>query len=48
MTDLDLSFIQWWKMINITTEIIVHYSHEHHGLTDKTSNNAKVNTKEDF
>jgi hypothetical protein len=42
------AFRLWWESLPSEHTVDVRYPHEKHGLTGKTSNNARTDTKEDF
>ena len=42
------SFIVWWRSLESSAKLVVHYPHERHGHAGKTSNSAKPSVLADF
>ena len=46
--ELDTAFVKWWDSVPAAHIVRVRYPYERHGLAGKTSNNAKVQLRDDF
>ena len=46
--ELDIAFVKWWDSVPAAHIVRVRYPYERHGLGGKTSNNAKVQLRDDF
>jgi len=44
----EMSFMAWWKLLDQSSLVTVHYPHERHGHAGKASHAAKVDAKMDF